>query len=438
MKNKTLSFLQHWQLNAVYRIDRGAVQEPVHYPEELSSQSVERCQYWLSQNKTSRLVLEAQHSLQTRLRVGLGMFLALMFLAGITMVNATLGESRQVIQLPYLLLITIGINLLALAIWAALFFSGRTKQNSRSTVKIRFASWFATAFSMGDKVYAPVADAYFQTLIEHRMAKLLISLVTHTAWLAYLAGVFLAVTLNMSVKAYWFVWETTILSTDTLVGLYHAINAGISWTGLSFELQNLIVGENKIDHLYAGRWLLAAIFIYALLPRVAVGVGTYIVHRQKKVRGLVWPTKSATYAWFCDHQMSQSSVVDRDTEIVENKKQTRQPIRGHGQVCFALEDKVSELAPQGMKNLGVVSSRKVLEALGKENDAPWATSLVQISTALSPDRGNLAVLEALTSMSQKVQYELIPQDGFYATVWRQCLSEQIRFASLEEVNHGES
>ncbi|RTE87187.1 MULTISPECIES: DUF2868 domain-containing protein [Gammaproteobacteria] len=440
MPKQNLSFSHHWLLNAVYALRKDAIKKPFQIPSRESETTTQdnqaaHCEYWLEHNTALQDIRNAQHQVEKFAKSIILVFAVLFFISGIALVNSVLSGSQDVLNVPALLVTTIGVNTILCVVWLVSYFMSASRGRGLGGWLMAKIPFLVSKFGKKSQLLAGVGSQYLSTLTELKLAKLTFAVITHTLWSAYLVGILLAIFFHMLFGEYWFVWETTLLNQQQLQTLQHIVGAGMFWFQHT-DLTALEVGGNRMEHQFAAVWLLSAIMFYGLLPRVIALSLVFVVRKMKLSAKFLWSSDKPSYVLFNQYHLQNSRVTDLDTELATQHKVSQFSKVGEGSVCFALEDKVSSLAPDDMQDLGVISSRSQLQQVADEHNAPWADVLVFIPSQLSPDRGNLAILEEVCGHAKSVEFQLVPQQEHYAEVWRSCIENRESLAGLKEQTHG--
>ena len=99
----------------------------------------------------------------------------------------------------------------------------------------------------------------------------------HAFWLLVLAAALATLLALLAAQRYGFTWETTLLSADTFVGLTRGIGALPSWFGFPVPDAATVKASAAGTSTEAARrawagWLLGAVVIYGVLPRLLLAV----------------------------------------------------------------------------------------------------------------------------------------------------------------------
>ena len=192
----------------------------------------------------------------------LSLMMAIVFaIAGAAAARAALVDTGPV-SIPLVGMLVVGPSLVTLLLWLLLLLLGR-----RRTAAV-FPSALASlaARLAGRWSVRPAAPL---DCLRSRAAPWLLSSAMHIAWLAYLGAALLTLSLLLSLRSYALVWESTLLSTEALQAWAEALSLGPALFGLAgadtLPLRGAL--SDAVREAWA-IWLLAAVAVYGLLPRL--------------------------------------------------------------------------------------------------------------------------------------------------------------------------
>jgi len=128
----------------------------------------------------------------------------------------------------------------------------------------------------GDQLRA--YEAVFQTILRGYQGRLLFSSLSHGFWFLYLSAGLLAAVLILSFDRYIFIWETTLLSPETMMSLVRALAQPIDFIGISTPNEEMILAAGQVQNIRSdpadsviwARFCLAAIVVYGVVPRLVL------------------------------------------------------------------------------------------------------------------------------------------------------------------------
>ncbi len=228
---------------------------------------------------------ELSRALARVLRAGVlavGAICLLATLAGAGAAVAALGTAPPV-SLPLLLASLVGLNLAMLLAWLLLMpVSARAAPGLGRLARLL---WRRLAVAESTERRDPSLDA-LALLTGGRPGRWLLGSVAHLAWLCFALAALIATALLFSLKAYALAWTTTVLSPDALTTLARVLSAGPALLGVPGADTLPVVGDAAQRAREGwGLWLLAAMFVYGVLPRLIASVAC-VVLAWRALRGL--------------------------------------------------------------------------------------------------------------------------------------------------------
>ncbi|MCB1907509.1 MAG: DUF2868 domain-containing protein [Rhodocyclaceae bacterium] len=282
-----------------------------------------------------------------------------------------------------------------------------------------------------------LGEALARLLARDGLARWLFGMISHGLWALLLASALLALLTLFSLRRYGFVWETTILSPDTLALLVATVDGLPRLLGLGAPAIDTLSGV-QADAARAAwaNWLMHCVALYGVLPRL-----------------LLW-------AWCQRRWRAAGERLALDMALPDNLLLRRRLMPDHGSGHVAdpapagidhaqmppaprLEASAGgalvavELGPDlpwppdsgiSLKMLERVESRddrrRALQALAAD---PPSRLLVVFDARLSPDRGSYALLAQLASHATRTAAWLASDpaggDGAHLEHWREGLAE---------------
>ncbi|MGF1606384.1 MAG: DUF2868 domain-containing protein [Rhodothalassiaceae bacterium] len=211
----------------------------------------------------------------------------LAFCAGaLTARTALAAGPNGVVNIFYVLLAILGLQILAFAVWLAVMTRGPqvVRANSLGGALITAAGWLTARW---DKDSPAAVTAVLTRLSGGPAARWSASVMSHYLWTAFLIGALAAVLLLLSIQQYYFVWETTILSAERYRQISLALSAPLQALGFAVpDAATLAASQYRgqgIPKADPGHWsgfLIGSVLVYGLLPRaVALGVSAWRARR---------------------------------------------------------------------------------------------------------------------------------------------------------------
>lgn len=255
-----------------------------------------------------------------------------------------------------------------------------------------------------------------------RLSRWVLSTISHSMWMAYLAGCLGAVLLLLGTRQYDFVWETTILSERAYVAIARALAAPVEALGFPVPDAAQITGSRwtRPGELFVGRerWgslLVGCLVVYGVLPRaLALLVSLTALLRARSAYRL--DTARPGFARLQGRLVTLArpvGIVDPDEPVAaEPEEAAAKPamvIGGSGPVAIlGLEIEAPAagwppaIADINWWDLGFAEDRtarhRIVRLLSAAEQPPRAVVVV-CSLAATPDRGTGAFLASLEQAS---------------------------------------
>ena len=205
--------------------------------------------------------------------LGLLLLAALALSSGAGLAFAALGDGQRPVNLLWALGSLLGLHLVTLAGWALGFVFGGSTGSALGRLWLALSERLA-----GDRRGAQLGPALVLLLGRHGLNRWALGLLSHGLWLLGLLAALLLLLALLATRRYGFVWETTLLPTETFAGLIHALGALPALLGFpqpDLELLRAsgeaVVGGEAARQLWAG-WLLGVFVVYGLLPRALLAL----------------------------------------------------------------------------------------------------------------------------------------------------------------------
>jgi hypothetical protein len=204
-----------------------------------------------------------------------GLFFVLGALAGRQAFSHADGGT---VNFYWLLVILLGSNLLALGFWAASLAASLRSGGDIAGI----GGWLQGLqgkWSANDSRQSLVYAAVHRLQWTGNLGRWMLSRLSHTLWLCYLAGGLAMIVLMLATRQFDFVWETTLLGAREFVALTEFLAQGPAALGFAVPLGDQIILSQPDslptaagDHLRRA-WaslLLGCLLLYGVLPRVAL------------------------------------------------------------------------------------------------------------------------------------------------------------------------
>lgn len=336
---------------------------------------------------------------------------ALAAAGGVFAASAALGRD-EIISLPLILFALVGLNLLSLSLWILLRLLGG-RGNGLLAMAWR---WMNQRLSPADSV---PEEGLLRIVLSGRAASWRVSLLSQAAWLAYtLAGLACLLTL-LSVRQYQLDWQTTLLSEQSLRAWAVALSYPHQWLGAPGPDLLPMHWPMSAEHQRGwARWLLIAVAIYGLVPRVLAWA----------LCG--WHLRRIESAWGANEsrpglarlrnrllpQRGPSQLVDPDNSEAPQamRASTERPIRPlpDGELLkLAIDWMPDNRSPAGwLARVEDSASRKAAEQALREAEASGL--IIVVPAIATPDRGmerTCALLVAAASAPTWLALAQVPQ-----------------------------
>ena len=346
--------------------------------------------------------LSLEQHWQWQRRLILLLFVVLVIVAGSGLTNGLLVLASP-ISLLHGWFSLVGINLLMLLLWIFALLR---------SAPLPGVGGFAISLSQRWRLFKrsrALTSAWLQVMQQQRLLSPALSTMSHGFWLALLSTAWLLLLLRLSTQAYSFTWATTILSPEQL-------QQTALWLGYLPQLmgfdpppaQALLEQSNAAAQQQAGRWLLAVVWCYGLLPRAVLQLISLLI-LGRRYRSMQLASEDAGYAamrrsWQQLHD-SNDRIVDADAGQL-----TAQPAmpakHGVGQFLMSLDHEPAQQLPKWatvLEKLGVVATGADKRRMIARFDAqPAALLVIRIDPRLSPDRGSVEFIRALQPLTQRL------------------------------------
>ncbi|MEI6896902.1 MAG: DUF2868 domain-containing protein [Psychromonas sp.] len=187
-------------------------------------------------------------------------------------------------------------NLFMLLVWLFLFVKPELLQNSSLT---KFTLMMIKQFEQRCNKnttqrhdYWPLFTCYFNIHFAKKLGRYQLSILTHLLWLSYFMGATLMSVMMLATHQVDFVWQTSILSTDTFQSLTQLLAYVPQQLGFPVpsieQIQHSHIGNEAVIDAESRRlaWsslLISSLLLYGLLPRLILLLVMYSQCKQAKV-----------------------------------------------------------------------------------------------------------------------------------------------------------
>ncbi|HSC85565.1 MAG TPA: DUF2868 domain-containing protein [Pseudomonas sp.] len=348
--------------------------------------------------------LQAQQHWLQGARLALAALLLLALLSGGGLAMAALGNGSQPVNVFWALGSLLGLHLLTLLGWSL----GLLLGGDYSTSLGRLWLWLSEKLAR-DAAAAQLGPALVLLLQRRRLNRWLLGLLVHGLWLVALLAAGLMLLILLSTRRYGFVWETTLLGSDTFVALTQLLGGLPALLGFPVPDAEVIraSGDSALAfeaarHAWAG-WLLGLVLVFGLLPRLLLAL-LCLWRWQHGQAHLQLDLKLPGYHLLGERLQPPSErlgVLDAAPASLSQAEAGNTSLDSSGALLVAIELDPQRswppALPKGVADAGVLDSREqrqhLLEQLGR---FPPARLVIAIDPRRSADRGTLALLGELS------------------------------------------
>lgn len=390
---------------------------------------------------------------QRRARLLFAVAFVLALVLGFGAAAGVLGDGTRPVNVVWTLGGLLGVHLSSLLLWCAgLLAQGRARGGASHHGGVFGRAWLSlTGWLDRSRDAAELPRALAGLLGRGRLAAWGVGAVNHVLWCAALLGATLGVLALLATRRYGFVWETTILSADTFVGLSGALGALPGALGFPVPDAATVAASGEAPMLAeAGRrawagWLVGALVAYGALPRLVLALLCLALWR-RGARALSLDLSRPGYARLRPLLMPDSErigVCDPAPPAVPQPQRHVPVTHGAGgAVAVALELGADLPWPAVLAGEGAAGAHAAWEDGGRldareqrraarERFAarPPARLLVAVDARQTPDRGSLGLIAELADHAQELRVWLAggdaggdPAPGGRLRQWREGLA----------------
>lgn len=380
---------------------------------------------------------QAVQQWQSGLRWGIAGVAAVAMVTGFGAALAVLGDSQAQVNIVWTLAALLGFNLLMLLFWlVGIVTAGRAGGGALGR------GWLLLARLAGGSRRTTAARSFLALGKASDVHRWMLSAVTHGFWCLSTLAAVVALLIALSLRAYDFVWETTILSSGVFVQF-------VQWSAWLPSLMGIVVPDESMvraSELAAGAgneeslrrawssWLVGCLVVYGLLPRMFLLLCSValLLFRMQRCRLDPRRPEWAALAARLSSASEAGRVVDPDTRAagVRTLQLDPQADGGPAMVAMELGGDIAWPPPETgstVEVLGPADDRdRRHEADYRLRERRPARLLCAADTRLSPDRGLINGLLTLSASSGDAGVWLIRADEAgpeRVESWRQSLTQ---------------
>ena len=352
-------------------------------------------------------------------RQGAGLALVLLtlaaLLAGAGLAFAALGDGTHPVNIFWALGSLLGVNLLMLVVSAL----GLLLRDGNGLLP---RTWLALSNLLArDAQAAQLAPALLLLLQRQRLSRWAVGLLSNGLWLVTLLSALVLLLMMMSTRRYGFVWETTLLGSDSFVGLIQALGGLPALFGFSQPDQlmiqasgDLALNDPAARQIWAN-WLLGVFIVYGLLPRLLLALFSLWGWRHGLQR-LALDLSLPAYQLLRGELLPDSErlgVISPAPELPVIQPGGHCSADSSGALLVAIELDGQRpwppLLPESVANAGNLDSREQRQRLLDQlSRFPPARLLIACDPQRSPDRGSLALIGELSRSATATRIWLLP------------------------------
>ncbi|MGL4861252.1 MAG: DUF2868 domain-containing protein [Enterobacteriaceae bacterium] len=386
-----------------------------------------------------------QHWLQGAKLAGLALLL-LALLLGVTLAFGALGESVRPVNILWAAGALLGLHLLSLLLWLlSLLFPG-----DPGSIIGRLWLWMSDKLSRTGRS-VQLVPALMVLLNRHKATRWGLAALLHGFWSVTLLSALVLLLLLLSTQHYQFLWQTTLLSSDTFITLIHFLSLlpellGFSQPSLSTIeasanqlIPHQLINSTSVDYQWAN-WLIALVVTYGVVPRVLLLLLS-LLRWQWCLRQLqldMTLVDNQLLAQRLQPASKQQGITDPAPERHNLSGVSYSPLPASGRLLVAIE-LAEDLPwppelPETIHDGGLLNDRQQRKALLQQlATRPAERLLIACDTRRSPDRGILRLISELASQSAACRIWLLALhqcDSQRLSSWRAAL-QQLQLSEAE-------
>lgn len=383
------------------------------------AQRVEARALWLA--KRDGLVEALAHWKQGA-RLGLVLLAVVAMVSGAGMAATALAGAPAAVNVFWATGSLLGLNLLLLLAWLVGLLAGGDHGPWLGRVWLGLGQRLAR-----DAKAAHLGAALVVLLHRHRLNRWLFGATINGLWTLCLLASLITLLLMFATRRYDFVWETTLLHSDTFVALTAYLGKFPGWLGFPMPAEGLIRASGDgpaalegARQAWAG-WLVGILACYGVFPRAALAAACWLRWRHGAARlGTDLDTPEANN--LRERLMPSSEhlgVSDLPVEQSWAPPLSAQATLGTGALIVGIEldddHPWPPVASLAITDAGILDDRqsrqRLLEALAGQ---PADRLLLVCDPRRSPDRGTQALLAELSRNAAETRVWLIPPPADHA------------------------
>ena len=378
-------------------------------------QRIESRALWLAQ-RDGQLPALQHYRHAARLAFGLLALLAVVSGAGLAL--AALGDGLHPVNVFWALGSLLGINLLLLG-----FSLASLGLRDHNGVLARGWGWLSARLAR-DAQAAQMAPALMLLLQRQRLSRWLFGLLSHSLWLLALSSALVLLVLQLSTRRYGFVWETTLLGSDSFTGLIQTLGALPGLLGFAQPDAAMIraSGDAALNDPAArqvwANWLLGVFIVYGLLPRLLLTL-LCLWRWRRGVQQLGLTLSLPAYQLLRGELMPDSEplgIIHPAPPLPALQPSDSTDASGSGALLVAVELDNQRIwppaLPAGVADAGNLDTREQRQhLLDQLSRFPVQRLLIACDPRRSPDRGSLALLGELARNAAATRIWLLPADA---------------------------
>ena len=361
-------------------------------------------------------LLEALQHYRHGARLALLVLGLLALLSGAGLALAALGDGQRPVNLFWALGSLLGLNWLLLAGWLLSWVVASPGASS-----LAHAWRWLSLRGAADARASHLAAALPSLLQPRQLNRWGLGLLSHGLWLLTLSAALLMLLALLSTRRYGFVWETTLLGSETFVSLIENLGALPARLGFSQPDSALIrasgdlaLTQESARQAWAG-WLLGVFVVFGLLPRLLLALLCFGAWRHGLGRLGLDLTLPAYQLLRHDLQPDSErlGIHDLAPALAQPSAAASQVHSSSGALLVAIELDPQRpwppSLPNGVADGGVLDSREQRQQLLERlSHTPPARLAIACDPRRSPDRGTLALLGELARSAASTRIWLLP------------------------------
>jgi hypothetical protein len=342
--------------------------------------------------------------------------LVLALITGAGLSWSALGDGSRPVNVFWAIGSLLGLNVLTLLGWLV----GLLMVGDSGGALGRLWLWMSGKLAR-DAQAAQMAPALMHVLQRRRLMRWGLGTLVHGFWTLLLLTSLITVLLQFSARRYGFVWETTLLGSETFVALTQTLGWLPSLVG--FPVPDIDTIRVSGDHMLADEyvrqawagWLIGVLLIYGLLPRILLGT-LCLLRWRRGVTRMQLDLEQPGYQLLRDRLQPSSErlgVLDAAPDALPVSSAISAVEAGHGAMLVAIElDRDLSWPPRLPETVvdgGILDSREQRQhLLEKLSRTPPARLLIACDPRRSPDRGTLALIAELSRTAVSSRVWLLP------------------------------